>query len=267
MLSSAAALMLLGLEERDLDGDAWGALRRMLSWRFPELSVEPIDAVFAFSFDATPACRNVTDCDFPGPSNELLAATVERFCEQFERPVEVYAQWEIAASLLHSGIIPPSRVHAAGTPGAYENTVQILEKMFNASDAQAPARVAVLAHPDHLLRAFWTAQTRLATWQGASASTDLVPAMAPYGLGWPRAATTGPALNLYSGVEGVVHTQGRVEKASWYGESLGFFPDGNPQKWVHEREVWLLYDVWARAKDVSQGIIPFGEGSPSGTAS
>ena len=71
-----------------------------------------------------------------------------------------------------------------------------------------------------------------------------------------RGATHGSGgLNLYAGVSATVHTGGEQVEASWYDQRRGFFPDGDPQKWVHTREIWVCYEFWARAKGVVTGVI------------
>eukprot|EP00439_Symbiodinium_sp_Y106_P051578 s1829_g6.t2 len=238
-------------------GDGSVALRAMLSWRLPATAPPPLpSALLAFSFDATPQCHSLQDCPFPGPSNELLAATVEHVWNTSER-VEVYAQWEIAAALLRSGRIPPGRIHPAGVPGRYMNTVQILEAMMQDILQRQPASqsLVVLAHPDHLRRAVRTLQTFLGSKARTFPAWAVVPAMAPYSLDWPSNRSCGSALDLYSGVSAVVHSQGSEFLTSWRARNLGYFPDGDPQIWVRSREVWVLYDHWAMAKGIATGII------------
>jgi len=103
----------------------------------------------------------------------------------------------------------------------------------------------------------------------------LVPALQPYRLDWPSSegatstvvwwdkeegaeeeAATGAQLDLYAGVSATVHTAGKVvHEATWRDAPNGFYPDGEPQRWAHRREVWAVYEVWARAKGVATGVI------------
>ncbi|CAE8635779.1 unnamed protein product [Polarella glacialis] len=257
--SMAAALEAKGLCGEDFDEEARAAVREMLSWRLPEpeASSGAVTALLAFSFDATPACRNLRDCPFPGPSNELLAASVERFfAENAESPVEVYAQWEIASALLRSGRVPAERIHPAGAAGLYMNTVQILEAMMrDLSQQPALERLAVLAHPDHLRRAYRTVLTHLELVKAVVRPSAVVPAMAPFGLDWPTNPSEGSAVDLFLGSPVTVYSQGRALNTSWRDKNLGYFPDADPQVWVHDREVWILYDHWAMAKGITDGII------------
>ena len=69
-------------------------------------------------------------------------------------------------------------------------------------------------------------------------------------------------MDLYAGVTAHVHTLGQLRSTSWREEPHGFFPDGEPQRWAHQREVWIAYEFWARAKGVATGII----GSHAATA-
>ena len=238
-----------------------------------------IVTLLVLSFDATPSCRGLDDCPLPGPSNELLAATAAAFAaskDERERrhgasTVKVVAQWEVAAAigaLRRHQRRPDINVTAIGTPGLFENTAQILEMM---RDHVCGQRVLLLAHPDHLPRVLRTAKTVLGgNW---SSSTDgdaaaaagacsnegpleLLPAMLPYSLDWPSALFPAEKLDLYESVEAVVHSQGGTTLASWYSDPrAGFFPDGDPQRWAHRREVWVLYDHWARAKGLATGVI------------
>lgn len=255
--SMLASLAARGLRDEDLDSDAWQALSAMLSWRLPGTAPPPLpSALLAFSFDATPQCHSLQDCPLPGPSNELLAATVEHLWNTSER-FKVYAQWEIAAALLRSGRIPPGRIHPAGVPGRYMNTVQILEAMMQDILQQQPAAqsLVVLAHPDHLRRAIRTLQTFLGSKARTFPAWAVAPAMAPYSLDWPSNRSCGSALDLYAGVSAMVHSQGSEFLTSWRARNLGYFPDGDPQIWVRNREVWVLYDHWAMAKGIATGII------------
>ena len=53
-----------------------------------------------------------------------------------------------------------------------------------------------------------------------------------------------------------VHTNnGKEITTTWYDGNLGYFQEGNPQKWTQQREVWLLYDQWAVAKGIVTGAI------------
>ena len=71
---------------------------------------------------------------------------------------------------------------------------------------------------------------------------------------------TGSRLNLYEGVAATVRTNGQTRRVTWYdtrdpAASNGFFPDGDPQRWAHRREIWMCYEFWARAKGVATGVI------------
>ena len=254
--SLSAALAAHGLDLARLEASSQRALRAMLTWHLPatRATAQLKTAVLAFSFDATRSCRSLHDCPRPGPSNELLAATVEHFvaagASGASAGAEVFAQWEIAAAL--QSRLPQHQVHAAGKPGQYMNTVQILESMMRGVAQFSPQRLLVLAHPDHLRRAYLTVRHFLNT---TTLAASVLPAMAPYGLDWPTNRSEGASINLYAGVTGTVHTAGRTMAESWYSENLGFFPDGDPQAWVHDREVWVLYDHWAMCKGVATGII------------
>jgi hypothetical protein len=125
-----------------------------------------------------------------------------------------------------------------------------------AVDAGAASRVVLLAHPDHLRRALRIGETTFARAAAPPcASVRLVPAMQPYRLDWPS-GSGGGALDLFAGVPSArVHTLGVARDAAWRQPPYGFYPDGEPQRWAHKREVWLCYEVWARAKGVATGVI------------
>ena len=141
--------------------------------------------------------------------------------------------------------------------------------------AGSASRVVLLAHPDHLPRALRIGETTFASLPrtGPCHGLRLVPALQPYRLDWPSStaaehdATEGThsdadGLNLYTGVSGTVHTGGELRQATWYddhqGASHGYFPDGEPQRWVHRREIFVCYELWARAKGVATGVIKVG---------
>mmetsp|Transcript_21694 Transcript_21694/g.35785 ORF Transcript_21694/g.35785 Transcript_21694/m.35785 type:complete len:454 (-) Transcript_21694:228-1589(-) len=276
--SLARALEGIGLTADDFDGAARIALREMLTWSLPvasrQLSLSKTKdlTLLVLSFDATPNCRSVDDCPQPGPSNELLAATADAFASrrwsEYGQRVDIIAQWEVAAAL-HTLRQPwrantvdaaHSRVVSVGTPGFFENTAQIFGYMLaqmemSACDSSAGGRVVLLAHPDHLCRALRIGETAFKGSVGPCHGLQLVPAMQPYSVGWPRQPSSAAQLNLFADVSCTVHTGGGVRGATWYDESNGFFQDGEPQRWARHREVWLAYEFWARAKGVATGVI------------
>lgn len=233
--------------------------------------------LLALSFDATAACQSVCDCPCPGPTNELLAATAIQFIESRRRKygqcVRPVVQWEVAAGMLSRG----SAACHVGTPGAYENTFTILRKMFDhietESGASSPAgplvrtrgasspagkgrvpQLFLLCHPDHIPRAMSTWHALMAT--RATAATErcrwmpaLLPGMRPYRLDWPKRPEAEGGLYAY--VSTTVHTVGLARIATWYDKCNGYFPDGDPQRWTRQREVWILYDQWARAHSIA----------------
>lgn len=279
----------MGMRPSDFDADARVALAEMLTWQLPRASVRqrlsPTGelTLLILSFDATPDCRSVTDCSRPGPTNELLAATASAFilrrAREHGQRVNIIAQWEVAAALRNLGTV--SGVTAVGTPGRFENTARIYEHMLGHMHAQGacgdrgagprPARAGrtvLLAHPDHLRRALRIGETAFARAADGRAchQLPLVPALQPYLLSWPTntsatptpapsSVTSGSALNMYADVAGRVHTQGTSREATWYDAEHGFFPDGEPQRWVHDRDVWICYEFWARAKGIATGVI------------
>lgn len=255
-----SALEAVGLTEEDV-GDDGGVARQMLTWDAPpEPEAGPLLAssrvtLLVLSFDATAECRTLLDCLRPGPTNELLAATAKRFVES--RPaqsVSVIAQWEVAAAMAHIG----AKSQAVGTPGTFENTAEIYELMGKAArEHAAPAhdkqQLVLLAHPDHLPRALRIGRKVLPTL--ISNRPPLLPALQPYTLDWPSQTPSAAELNLYAGVTATVQSEGKKVEASWYDARSGYFPDGDPQKWAHSRDVWVLYNHWAMAKAKLTGII------------
>jgi len=234
------------------------------------------------------------------------------------RKVHVIAQWEVASAMEQlsaqqqqfatetGGAAAQNNIQITpvGTPGAYQNSAEIFELMLcewkktlaatdsdaatATSSTQTPTaahthKALLLAHPDHLRRSLWTAQTILHQQQqhpeepsslsflrknktattitncGPPIPTNtrlrIQPAMLPYDLAWPQRGDNN-ILNLYDQVPTRVHTQGQDVITHWYDDAyLGFFPDGDPQKWVHRRDVWILYDQWAIAKGIVTGTI------------
>ena len=253
----ASTLETIGLTPNDFDKSARIALSTMLTWKLPPTALEsgppPSEkemTLLIFSFDATPSCWSVKDCPLPGPTNELLAATAAWFVSHRQKQkVHILAQWEVASALIQSHGMNGRQVTAIGIPGEFENTAQILEQMLCRLKTKD---VVLLAHPDHLRRVLYTAQTVLRT---TNCPLQLQPvqlysAMQSYSLDWPREDDA-----LFGNVTAVVHTDGQERVASWYDYNLGYFPDGDPQKWTHQRQVWILYDQWAMAKGIVTGVI------------
>lgn len=251
----ASTLETIGLGPSDFDKATRIPLSTMLTWKLPPIvQTDPPPekdlTLLIFSFDSTPSCRNVNDCPLPGPTNELLAATAAKYVEERQEHVHILAQWEVASALKHSHGMEKRQVTAIGTPRVFENTGQILEQMLRRLKTKD---VAVLAHPDHLRRVLYTAQSALKTTKCTlqSQSIRLYSTMQPYSLDWPKSRNAA----VFNNVTAVVHTNGQERVASWYDDNLGFFPDGDPQKWTHQREVWILYDQWAMAKGIVTGVI------------
>lgn len=294
----------VGLRASDFDAPARAALVEMMTWTLPPSAnrLELDDSTGAhltllvLSFDATPDCASVADCNQPGPSNELLAASAAAFVRARKahgQPVAVIAQWEVAAAMAALGDASANAV-PVGRPGVFENTAQIFEYMRSemgmcetnrmeggvtaggdeaGRPAEPPAgssRTVLLAHPDHLRRALRIGMTTFAkpaaAHGGSCAPIHLIPAMQPYRLDWPTAARSGSGgrgdelpgakLDLFAGTPPArVQTSGSVVTATWHDENLGFFPDGEPQRWAHRREIWVAYEFWARAKGVQTRVI------------
>jgi hypothetical protein len=244
--------------------------------------------LLVFSFGATRECRTALDCARPGPTNELLAVTAWRFAARRMREhgqrVDIIAQWEVAAALRNIG---GEVVAAVGTPGRFENTSQIFHRMKRAMADEACRRgsqftraAIVLTHPDHLYRALRIGQTTFTVAAvgrvgGGGSSCDgavrLWPAMLPFDLGWPETVLRGQSgqsvvreLNLYhlANASATVHVAGSVELAAWQGDGAishhhGYFADGHApgQEMVHRREVWLAFELFARADGIASGTI------------
>jgi len=281
--SLTRALEATGLRASDFDGAARAAIVESLTWRLPASSERLVLnssgdlTLLVLSFDATAECRSVRDCERPGPTNELLAATAEQFVRRqwakHAQRVKVIAQWETAAALRALGM---HDTLAVGTPGIFENTAQIFLHMAEVMGtrscggsraAGASSQVVLLTHPDHLRRALRIGESAFERLGGPCSRLQLVPAMQPYRLDWPSrfqrpdameqsgVAAAGAQLNLYAGVSTRVHTAGDEREATWYDEELGYFPDADPQRWVHRREIWITYEFWARAKGLATGVI------------
>jgi len=288
-LFGAAAAMEVGATVRELvsaveniglsiddfpEGMERTVLTEMLRWQVTEpedLELLPMSRIFVLvlSFDATPDCLTLDDCPRPGPSNELLAATAIHFANErqqvYEQEVTIVAQWEISAAIASQGGLASS----IGTPGAYQNTGEILELMrafvcgeemlSRLNDDVHMIQAVLLAHPDHLPRAMNTAQLILRGDNANCTIPELLPAMSNYQLDWlsedKNHGDRMDTINLYFGVNGNVHSEGEMINATWYDDRQGYFPDGDPQIWVRRREVWILYDQWAKAKGLITGVM------------
>jgi hypothetical protein len=240
-----------------------------------------------------------------GPTNELLAATAAQFWNAHHHATTtILAQWEVAMALHQRYGIPSVSI---GTPGVYSNTADILHRMqsylslssssskiqsSSSSSSTQPPVLLLLAHPDHLRRVLWTAQTILSSSSSFATpnqptgrkqylrnknpqqSSSIVPiihtAMQPYHWSWPRnsrlrSAESQPTyINLYNQVQATVITRnGPRLHTSWYDDNddddssrFGYFVDnGENQPWTHNREIWKLYDHWAVLKGIVTGTI------------
>jgi hypothetical protein len=301
----------IGLSVNDFDASARRALQAMLSWRIQvpsstnesssSSSLSPAQnppttttIMLIFSLDATPSCQSLDNCPLAGPSNQLLAATAAQYSHDHPH-VPIMAQWEVAVALQQShglSVIP------VGEPGTFQNTAEIFQSMMQCAcddprihsentnkNKNNHYRFLFVAHPDHLRRTLWTAQTMLwqqqqqqqqqlhnnnlkknvdhacKAWSSQGKIIQLVPAMLPYSLDWPTTTSHRKSLaanmNLFQAVTtATVDSQGHQVETSWYDDKyLGFFSDAYPQLWTHRRDVWILYDQWAVAKGIVTGTI------------
>lgn len=278
----------MGLHPQDLDVSSQKALRAMLSWNIPDeptfdFQRDNIDQGFVllvFSFDATRFCYNVTDCPQPGPSNELLAATVLNFVQHHignqTSKVYVTSQWEVAAALQQrcTGTLwKDLTIVPVGTPGKFQNTADIFGLMLcewnsliaeehsnqHRSDqfSSTLSKALLLSHPDHLRRVFLTAKTIQRSTESPCWMRNILmaPALQPYDLTWP--STLDSTWNLFESVPPtIVHSMGKEITTNWHDKQhLGYFQDGDPQLWTHRRDVWILYDQWAILKGIVTGTI------------
>jgi hypothetical protein len=263
----ADALEDIGLTVADFDAPAQIALNAMLSWRqLPDFGKVPETSdlvLLIFSFGMNDSCKNVNDCPSgPGPSNELLAATAARFVNkrkrEYRQKVRIIAQWQVAVALWQSHGLKATTV---GTPGVYDSTPDIFELML-CEWKYIQQDAVLLAHPDHLRRVLWTAHTSLKHSSHLRKECTLpqgkpprlFAAMQPYDLEWAWGQTE-REINMFDSEPITVHADGREINATWYDDNLGFFQSSDPQKWTHQRDVWLLYDQWAVAKGIVTGTI------------
>jgi hypothetical protein len=278
----------MGLLPNDLDYAAQKALRTMLSWSIPDDS-SPNNSnhirssrhnknnqhlvLMVFSFDATPFCWDVSNCPQPGPSNQLLAATVLQFLrenatKQAPKKIHVMTQWEVAAAIEQQRTTDQKYdVIPVGMPGTFQNTAEIfrlmmceLNELISGEKLDFSLLNAILlAHPDHLRRVFWTAQTILRSKQSCTIpQLSITTALMPYDLMWPVVRESAiQSRNLFRDVPLTsVNSMGMKKMTNWYDKKhLGYFLDGDPQFWTHQREVWILYDHWAVLKGIVTGTI------------
>jgi hypothetical protein len=282
-------------------GPTQEAVRAMLSWQIPAASQlkserdedDDDTLLLVFSFGKKESCRDSSDCPYgPGATNELLAATAAHFVETHTGNVHVLAQWEVATALWqrYNGTISNnSTLTSVGVPGSYETTADVLERMICTwgQNHWQISQLLLLAHPDHVRRVLWTAQSLLQGHNGQKKNNlrtrtktklcalqpardvRLLAAIQPYDLDWPAKPIQQPDgssnINLFGLPEEPVevHGDGTVTTTNWYDHAhLGFFSDSRDQEWTHERDVWILYDQWAVLKGIATGTIDLKSISP-----
>jgi hypothetical protein len=249
----------------------------------PKGSIATPRVLLAFSFTGMQSCQSSQPdlCSEPGRSNEMLAWACLDHLERDKRAMLV-AQWEIVTAMqkiVQAGsagttIKMPellARAFPVGDPGSYLDTVQIVNLMIKrvkkAVDGPVDS-VAVVAHPDHLPRAFKTTKTSFVmaalerTLPAKLLQSAVIPAMLPYRM----LGEEGNGFNFfqpkrYKLLDGheyswfTPHGLAAVDDTGYKG--FGYFPDGDPQFWVRERRTFLIFELWARAKIYAmRGIIP-----------
>eukprot|EP00401_Gymnodinium_catenatum_P015754 CAMPEP_0117508302 /NCGR_PEP_ID=MMETSP0784-20121206/26877_1 /TAXON_ID=39447 /ORGANISM="" /LENGTH=497 /DNA_ID=CAMNT_0005303849 /DNA_START=56 /DNA_END=1549 /DNA_ORIENTATION=+ len=269
-----------GFSLQSFDGVAAAAFGEMFHFAFdaPRSALLPgrgSAVAFSFGNSKDEYCRCDADCRYPGLMNEMLAWTLVDYMSEHPNDT-VYAQWEVAVALrrlVQGDAGRASRVVQLGgkacnasAASSYLSTADIMNACFQDVETDGVRRLLVLAHPDHLPRAYFTAQTALrrAQSKGRFQALRLVPGMAPYSLDWPGhppGASVGPGsvVDMYANsTRGYTLSDGTTR--SWYptafDSSLGYLAapqDG--QEWVLNRKVFLLYEMWARSEGVYVGAI------------
>lgn len=261
----------VGLGVSDFDHESIAALNAMLFWRISDYTSSGLDngkiILLVFSFGNEASCWDTSDCPLgPGSTNELLAATTARFVQQHhENDVRVLAQWEVATALWqnYNDTLRGTVLESFGTPGTYRTTAGILEEMLCGAwpSESTEETLVLLAHPDHLRRVFWTAQTMLKRRRSYLRKSCVLPnndvrlltAMEPYSLDWPsKHFFTNRSTNLFDSLELTkVHVGEKTIMTDWYDTGhLGFFDNDSDQEWTHDREKWIMYDHWAVLKSI-----------------
>lgn len=239
---------------------------------------DPVNAVFAFSFSA--AEKDCADpmpdkCGHPGRANEMLGKSLLRYLKDHPDTHGI-CQWEIATAMkkMRPGELWnkfEGRVHAVVSPGVFQNSVEFNNLMVDIAEkkmqACPPKRIAVLAHPDHLPRAYITVRTAFAksreagTLSRSMGAAEIIPALFPYDLGWPKRAPESYIASLFQGRDNFAWFEGTglIQKSGKPG--LGYFADGS-QGWTYDRRTFLLYELWARAKTFAKGGLTLPETWP-----
>lgn len=244
-------------------------LRPGTSWVPAEFSTKvSIKAVFGFSFAAAgKTCKGTSpdDCPHPGRANAMLGDTTLAYL-QHNSDVHAICQWEIVTAMMKARPGKAwqefeKRVHMVGAPGIFKSTVQVLKDMLTklreSTQGSMPSSIAVLAHPDHLPRAYITVRSAFAesSLRKILGNVLIIPAMLPCSLGWPNEKHDGLVFSMFSGKlnsawfegNGLTHDEKKGEDVG-----LGYFEDGD-QHWTYDRQNFLLYELWARAKTFATG--------------
>jgi hypothetical protein len=162
--AEVAGLVVAGLgdetvaELEDRVGIDGASASELLAYRPPTVPAAEVDQVVVFSFGNRVADDGTVS---PGPMNEALADAAAAFVA--DRPVPVYAQWEVARLLAERGVpgvvsIEPG-VDANGEVVYLSTAGVAAEAVRLAADAGAPlGTVGVLCFQDHAARCVSTAR-------------------------------------------------------------------------------------------------------------
>lgn len=124
-------------------------------WRAPTVALDEVDAVLVFSFGNRITTEDVV---LPGPVNEALAATTAAAVG--DRALPVYAQWEVARSLVgevRDLVTIEPEIDESGAV-VYLSTRGVAEQAVRLATARGVGlcTVAVVAFADHAVRAVET---------------------------------------------------------------------------------------------------------------
>mmetsp|Transcript_33047 Transcript_33047/g.43504 ORF Transcript_33047/g.43504 Transcript_33047/m.43504 type:complete len:486 (+) Transcript_33047:330-1787(+) len=285
----------IGLEKIEIDDSNKYlpcAIHEMFEWEMDysenhAFNISDIHVLFIFSFDHSKNCQR-NSCESLGDTNELLALTTLNFLKTNifffqEKKLKMFVQWEIARILEESDYLDSSEfpVFVSGNLGTFHNTPQIWDNMLqnlqNDLDTLLSPKATsinglVLAHPDHLIRVMKTgfaALDKLFHRNNFQKETkiSIFPALIPFHLNWTSHHLTNlvsssqydiealnvQEMNIYQLTPQKIHLRTGREM-SWFDKNLGYSPSNN-EYWARNRENWILYEMWARAKGVNDGTL------------
>lgn len=135
-----------------------------------ECPVNEVDSILALAFGNRPNAKSGNsilpgeqeELADPGPTNEQLADAVYKLYSQ--RPVSIYAQWEIARFLTSkyqlTNVVSIEPIFTPGGKIEYLSTLGVMQQVvIKAKGAANLGTCAVIGHHDHVRRCVMTAES------------------------------------------------------------------------------------------------------------